>query len=83
MKRPTKQSSSKYGGRPERAVDGLRSTYFEDNSCTRTKAQQKPPWWRVDLGSSLPVAEVVVVNRACAGACAERLKEFEIRIGKS
>lgn len=83
LKRSTKQSSSRHGGKPERAVDGLKSTYFEDNSCTRTKALQKPPWWRVNLGSSLPVAEVIVVNRACAGACADRLKGFEIRIGKS
>lgn len=83
LKQPTKQSSSRHGGIPERAVDGLKSSYFEHNSCTRTKALQKPPWWRVDLGSSLPVAEVIVVNRACAGDCARRLKEFEIRVGKS
>ena len=80
--RPTRQSSSINGGTAGRAVDGLKSPIFEDNSCTRTRHLPKPPWWRVDLGSSLPVAEVSVVNRACAGACAERLKAFEIWIGK-
>ena len=62
-------------------MDGKTSTDWSQNSCTYTDYADNA-WWRVDLGSSLPVAEVVIVNRACGGPCADILKAFEIRIGK-
>ncbi|XP_078354936.1 uncharacterized protein LOC144639515, partial [Oculina patagonica] len=48
------------------AVDG------NADSCSQTDYQQDP-WWRVDLGSSLPVAEVSLHYLS--------LEKFEIRIG--
>ena len=71
-----------HGGVASRAVDGKTATAYSDGSCTHTN-YATDPWWRVDLGSSLPVGEVVIVNRACGGECATYLTNFEIRIGKT
>jgi len=78
---PASQISTVHGGVASRAVDGITTTAYSDGSCTHTN-YATDPWWRVDLGSSLPVAEVVIVNRACGGDCAGFLSAFEIRIGK-
>ena len=33
-------------------------------SCTHTKENNKPSWWRVDLGSDdVPVSDIHIVNR--------------------
>ena len=63
------------------AVDGNRSRDFSQGSCIHTNTQNDP-WWRVDLGASLPVAEVVIVNRLCT-SCTSHMNAFEIRIGKA
>ena len=63
------------------AVDGNRSRDFSLGSCIHTNTQNDP-WWRVDLGASLPVAEVVIVNRLCT-SCPNNMNAFEIRIGKA
>ena len=65
------------------AVDGNKNRDFSQGSCINTYSQ-KDPWWRVDLGASLPVAEVVIVNRLCTSSspCANDMDAFEIRIGK-
>ena len=44
--------------------------------------EKKDPWWRVDLGASLAVAEVIIVNTLCGG-CKNDMNAFEIRIGKA
>ena len=63
------------------AVDGNRDGDWEKGFCIRT-ATENNPWWRVDLGASLPVAEVIIVNRVCT-SCANDMNAFEIRIGKA
>ena len=78
---PSNQSSTVHGGTSSRAVDGETSNAYNMNSCTHSDLQNNP-WWRVDLGSSRLVGEVVIVNRDCTGDCANRLKEFEIWIGE-
>jgi len=60
-------------------VDGKTTTDWSEGSCTHTN-YSTDAWWRVDLGTSLPVAEVVIVNREC-GSCGKYLSAFEIRIG--
>ena len=75
------QSSTDLGGSSSRAVDGGTSKDYSLDSCTHSNLESNP-WWRVDLGSSRLVGEVVLVNRNCTGACADRLKEFEIWIGE-
>ena len=62
-------------------MDGKTTTDWSEGSCTHTN-YATDAWWRVDLGTSLPVAEVVVVNRDC-GSCGAYLSAFEIRIGKT
>ena len=68
-------------GKASLAVDGNKNTDWSQRSCMHT-LEGKDPWWRVDLGASLPVAEVVIVNRLCAG-CRNDMNAFEIRIGKA
>ena len=65
------------------AVDGNTNRDLSQGSCSHTLLQNDP-WWRVDLGASLPVAEVVIVNRLCnsSSPCANHMNAFEIRIGK-
>ena len=70
LNQPAMQSSTYTTNYNEakRAVDGHLYT------CSRTNSQQDP-WWRVNLGSSLPVAEVKLQPYL--------FWNFEIRIGKS
>jgi len=72
------------GAGPSLAVDGNKNRDYSQGSCIHTNLENDP-WWRVDLGASLPVAEVVIVNRLCASffPCASRMNAFEIRIGKA
>jgi len=79
---PASQISTVHGAVASRAVDGITTTAYSGGSCTHTNYATDARW-RVDLGSSLPVAEVVIVNRACRDACATYLTNFEIRIGKT
>ena len=76
--RPTKQSSTAHSGASSRAVDGNLSPEWRDSSCTHTK-EEKSPWWRVDLRSSLVIGRVKVTNRA--DCCSERLSNFDVYIG--
>ncbi|XP_074611771.1 uncharacterized protein LOC141866210 isoform X4 [Acropora palmata] len=64
------------------AVDGNKNRDWNQGFCIHT-APQTDPWWRVDLGASLPVAEVVIVNRLCTSSspCANYMNGFEIQIG--
>ena len=81
LNRPASQINTAHGGVATRAVDGKTTTAWSGSSCTHTN-YATDAWWRVDLGSRLPVSEVVIVNRACGGECATYLTNFEIRIGK-
>ena len=62
-------------------MDGNPNNKWGGGSCTHTN-YATDAWWRVDLGSSFPVAEVVIVNRQCGGECAGFMNSFEIRIGE-
>ena len=81
---PATQASVFDGKGASLAVDGNKNRDFSQGSCIHTN-QQNDPWWRVDLGASLPVAEVVIVNRLCASfsPCANHMNAFKIRIGKA
>ena len=81
LNQPAAQVSEGFGGVASRAVDGNKNTAYGANSCIHTR-EEKDPWWRVDLGASLPVAEVIIVNRLCGG-CKNDMNAFEIRIGKA
>ncbi|XP_067027504.1 receptor-type tyrosine-protein phosphatase S-like isoform X3 [Acropora muricata] len=76
------QSSVCNGSEASSAVDGNKNKDWHQGSCMHTK-DEKDPWWRVDLGASLRVAEVVIVNRLCtpSSPCQNDMSAFEIRIG--
>ena len=78
------QASVFQGSQASRAVDGNKNRDWSGGSCMHTQVQNDP-WWRVDLGASLSVAEVFIVNRLCISPypCANDLNAFEIQIGKT
>ena len=67
------------GGIAARAVDGNKNTNMAVGSCTNTNAGSGE-WWRVDLGISRPVFQIVLVSRDC---CTETLQTFNIYVGDS
>ena len=81
LNQPATQSSVFDGSGASLAVDGNTNRDYIQGSCSHTNSQNDP-WWRVDLGASLPVAEVVIVNRLCT-SCTNYMNAFEIRIGKA
>jgi hypothetical protein len=71
------QVSTDYGGEAQRAIDGnTNGDYYDGNSVTHTR-QQNDPWWEVDLGSEVPLNEVVIWNRT-DGNTGVRLANFRI-----
>ena len=56
------QSSTDFGGPPERGIDGNTDGTYTNNSVTHT-AVSKDPWWEVDLGAVKGIDSVVVWNR--------------------
>lgn len=76
LKGKASQSSTGFGGVPERAIDGnTNGHYFEGNSVTHTE-EQNDPWWEVDLQSTVAVDRVVLWNRT--DGAAERLSPSRI-----
>jgi len=75
----TIQSSISNQGVSNKAVDGNSNPNFNGGSCTHTNDEEQP-WWRVDLGNVELVNNVYIVNRG--DCCGDRLKQFEIRVGK-
>lgn len=81
LNQPTSQSSTGYGGVPERAVDGNTSGAWNDGSVTHTNTEAQP-WWEVDLGSSQDIANIVLFNRTNS-CCTDRLTDFYVYISDS
>jgi endonuclease/exonuclease/phosphatase family metal-dependent hydrolase len=73
--KPTSQSSLAYSGEASRAVDGNTSGQYGDKSVTHTE-HETAPWWKVDLGGSFYVEEVVIFNRT--DCCGDRLSNFHV-----
>ncbi|XP_068677355.1 uncharacterized protein [Montipora foliosa] len=84
LNQPAEQVSIAHGGVASRAVDGDTRTRFASGTCTHTDFA-KDTWWRVDLGASVPVAEVVIVNRYCSPEldCVAFMDSFQIKIGNN
>ena len=78
--KPTNQSSTLMAFFSSNAVDGVKNS--DMSYCTHTQGGGSTnPWWRVDLQSEQPVAEVRILNRG--DCCADRLDGAEIRVGRS
>ncbi len=76
--KPTKQSSTGFGGVPSRAVDGNKNNQWGGRSCTHTNKDRKP-WWRVDLKMEEQVKKVKLTNRG--DCCWGRLRAIDIMVG--
>lgn len=76
--RPTRQSSTGFGGASSRGVDGNKNSQWGGGSCTHTNKNNRP-WWRVDLGSVQQVKKVQLTNRG--DCCSNRLRQIEIKVG--
>ncbi|KAJ8252207.1 hypothetical protein COCON_G00215190 [Conger conger] len=74
------QSSTGWDGGAEKAIDGNRSPFYDDKSCTHTLAERNP-WWRVDLLREHRVTSVTITNRM--DCCAYRLDGAQIHVGNS
>ena len=70
------QSSTDFAGVAQRAIDGNTDGNFESNSTTHTSASDNP-WWEVDLGSEVPLEQIIIWNRTDSGT-ADRLASFAI-----
>ncbi len=73
------QSSTNWGGTPERAVDGIRSGTWADGGQTHTLEDQANPWWELDLGQDRVVETVTIWNRTDADF-ARRLDDLELTL---
>ncbi|XP_078702937.1 uncharacterized protein LOC144928473 [Branchiostoma floridae x Branchiostoma belcheri] len=78
--KPTSQSNVEHNGFASRATDGCRDPYWGSQCCTHTPAEADP-WLQVDLGRSVRVQWVVIMNRA--DCCRERLNPFAVHIGNN
>ena len=72
------QSSTDFGGPASRGNDGNPDGEYTKNSVTHT-AQQKDPWWEVDLGSAKSIDRIVVFNRT-DGNVGSRLDGYYVSV---
>ena len=75
LNKPVTQSSTDWGGVPQRGVDGNTDGNYWSGSVTHT-AVQTQPWWQVDLQSVTNINSVNVWNRT--DCCGEALTNFYV-----
>jgi len=72
------QSSTDYGGVPERAIDDNTNGAYNGDSVTHT-ATEAQPWWQVDLGDSYDIDDIVIWGRTDI-CCQGRLSDYDVFI---
>ncbi|XP_078000212.1 fucolectin-1-like isoform X2 [Glandiceps talaboti] len=79
LNKPASQSSlkKKTDHTADLAVDGDTTSYLSDGSCSETH-REEDPWWKVDLGQSKDIYEIVIYNEQDK---AFRLKTSIVRVG--
>ncbi len=70
------QSSTGYGGDPERAIDGNTSGVYSDNSVTHTNSGANE-YWEIELAELSELDEVRLFNRTDS-CCTNRLADFSV-----
>ncbi|PYI51515.1 polysaccharide lyase family 8 super-sandwich domain-containing protein [Paenibacillus flagellatus] len=73
--KPASQSSTAFGGVPERAVDGNTNGAYSAGSVSHT-APEAQPYWQTDLGADYLVDEIVLWNRT--DCCSNRLSQYYV-----
>nr|XP_002733170.2 PREDICTED: uncharacterized protein LOC100367054 [Saccoglossus kowalevskii] len=77
----SQSSTNKNGAVASRAVDGNKNGDLKaGKSCIQTNKEFQP-WWKLDLGESKDVYQVIITNRQ--DCCSFRLKNAEVRVGDS
>lgn len=76
LHKPSTQSSTLYGGVPERAVDGNTDGFWANGSVTHT-ASNLNAWWEVNLGAVYSISNIEVWNRV-ASCCMARLSNYYV-----
>jgi hypothetical protein len=79
LKKRAQQSSTGYGGDPQRAVDGTTDGNYSANSVTHTNSENGA-WWEVDLGRVQDIREIRIWNRT--DCCGERLSNFYLLVSE-
>jgi tetratricopeptide (TPR) repeat protein len=72
------QSTTNYGGEPQRALDGNTNGDWGASSLSHTDERDPSPWWEVDLKSQRAIDRIVVWNRT--DNVGKRLSHFRVRI---
>ena len=75
LNQPVEQITTGWGGVAERAVDGNRNGFYNNNSVTHTNGGPQA-WWQVDLGESFDIHGIRLFNRM--DKYSERLSDFSI-----
>lgn len=72
------QSTTVFGGVPERAVDGNPTSSWAGGSLSHTSDQDPntQAWWQVDLGDIKNISVMKIFNRT--DCCSERLSNFHV-----
>ena len=63
--RTARQSSSSWGGKASRAVDGDTNKTWDGNSCIHTAVdiEAELAWWFVDLNDTYRIGHIAIWNR--------------------
>ncbi|MEM6963112.1 MAG: discoidin domain-containing protein [Bacteroidota bacterium] len=69
------QSSISSGGSASRAIDGITSGVYGDNSVTHTSSESNA-WWELDLGTVQDIGTIDLWNRT--DCCSNRLSDFYV-----
>src|SRR5690606_5069530 len=73
------QSTTGFGGTPERGIDGNTDGIFNNGSVTHTNTGDPTPWWEVALPGNTTIHDIVVWNRTDP-CCPQRLTNFRVLI---
>ncbi|MCG8311252.1 MAG: Ig-like domain-containing protein [Cytophagales bacterium] len=76
LNKPASQSSTDYGGVPERALDGNTHGVYSGGSVTHT-TNESHPWWEVDLESVYSITDINIYNRT-DDCCRDRLANYHV-----
>ncbi len=74
--KPVTQSSTAYGGVPERANDNNTDGDWNDNSVTHT-VNEPSPWWQIDLQANYNIDHIEVWNRTNS-CCISRMANYYV-----
>ena len=70
------QSSTGWGGAPERAIDGDTNGKWSGGSVSHT-LNESQPWWQVRLANDTTIGQIVIWNRTDS-CCMTRLSNFDV-----